>query len=154
MESRWRHLGIRPDAHQIREAVSLYQAGWTYKEIGKKFNRSQSNIWVWINNFAKDLDDPNMKEKNQRMAEKRERATKKIWAKASESGVEQPEVEQTEAVTANTADMTEAELKARVAHLERELRDARMMKDFYEEMINIAENDFKIKIRKKGGARQ
>ena len=39
----------------------------------------------------------------------------------------------------------------KIARLERELRDARLMRDFYDEMINVAEQQFNIQIRKKAG---
>lgn len=42
----------------------------------------------------------------------------------------------------------------KVTRLERELRDARLMRDSYDEMISVAEKQFNISIRKKAGTRQ
>lgn len=48
----------------------------------------------------------------------------------------------------------EESLEQKVARLERELKDARLMRDFYDEMINVAERQFNIPIRKKAGTRR
>lgn len=42
----------------------------------------------------------------------------------------------------------------KIARLEKELREARLRADFYDEMINVAEKKFDIQIRKKAGAKQ
>ena len=49
---------------------------------------------------------------------------------------------------------TEEEPAPKIARLERELHDARLRLDFYDEMINVAESRFKISIRKKPGAKR
>lgn len=150
----WWHWGIRPNEDSIREAVRLYEEGWTMKEIGKKFDRSQSNIWVWINKFAKELDDPTMSKRRKRNEAKRERARRLCGIKAPEARPHEAGVTSGSGAEADTCDPGEAELRARIARLERELEDARLMRDFYDEMINIAERDFNIPIRKKGGAKR
>ena len=137
----WYHRGIRPSDNAIREAVQLYNEGWTYKELGKKYNRSMSNIWTWINKFAKELDNPVMSKKirkNKRM----ERARRLVGQSAPET-VESPS-------TGSGAESTEDKIR----RLERELAEARMARDFYNEMINVAEKQFNINIRKKAGTRQ
>lgn len=149
-----RHLGIRPSDDRIREAVCLYEKGWTLNEISKKFDRSKSNIWVWINKFAKELDDPNMKEKKKRNDVKRMRARRRFGIMAPEDGSHESTDISDSNLAPDAASPGEAELKARIARLERELEDARLMRDFYDEMINIAERDFNIPIRKKGGAKR
>lgn len=60
------------------------------------------------------------------------------------AGVKAPET------TPETASGTETP-EQKIARLERELRDARLMRDFYDEMINVAERQFNIQIRKKAG---
>lgn len=151
----WWHRGLRPDEEKIREAVRLYEEGWTMKEIGKKFDRSQSNISVWINKFAKELDDPNMSERKRRRNKAREeRAIRQYGINAPENMPHEPRSTSDSGAEANAGSPGEAELKARIARLERELEDARLMRDFYNEMIDIAEKDFKISIRKKGGAKR
>lgn len=49
---------------------------------------------------------------------------------------------------------SEADSASKIARLERELHDARLRLDFYDEMINVAESRFKISIRKKPGAKR
>lgn len=153
-EPRLRHQWIRPGEEMIRDAVSLYEKGWTLEEIGKKFDRSKSNIWVWINKFAKELDDPNMKEKKKRNEVKRMRARRRFGIMAPEGDSHESTALSGSNVSPGGVSPGEAELKARIARLERELEDAQLMRDFYDEMINIAERDFNIPIRKKGGAKR
>lgn len=153
-DPKFRHWGLRPGEDKIREAVRLYEEGWTMKEIGKKFDRSQSNIWVWINKFAKELDDPTMSNRRKRNEAKKERARRQCGIKAPEARAPEAGVTSGSRAGADTCAPGEAELKARIARLERELEDARLMRDFYDEMINIAERDFNIPIRKKGGAKR
>lgn len=42
----------------------------------------------------------------------------------------------------------------KIARLEKELDDARLRADLYEEIINVAEKKFDIQIRKKAGTKQ
>lgn len=52
------------------------------------------------------------------------------------------------------AQATRAELLREIADLRRKLEDKTMEADLYKEMIRIAEEEFKIPIRKKRGAEQ
>ena len=47
-----------------------------------------------------------------------------------------------------------AKLQAEVARLQKELKDANMRAEFYDTMIDVAEEMFKIPIRKKAGPKQ
>ena len=49
---------------------------------------------------------------------------------------------------------TEANLEARIRELEKQLRDEKLKSALYNEMINVAEKQFNIPIRKKAGTRQ
>ena len=140
-ETWWHHRGIRPSDNAIREAVQLFNEGWTYKELGKKFNRSSSNMWVWINKFAKDLNNPDMNKKI-RKSKGAERARRLVGFAAPET-----------TASALTESRTESP-EEKIRRLERELAEARMARDFYNEMINVAEKQFNINIRKKAGTRQ
>ena len=145
-EPRWYHWGQRPDESQIREAVRLYEEGWSQRQIAKKFNRSQSNIWYWINKFAKDLDNPDMKKKRIRSGKCKTKAQRI-------TGTIVPET--TPQTTPQTTCSVENESpEEKIKRLERELADARLARDFYDEMINVAERQFNISIRKKAGTRQ
>lgn len=140
-EKWWYHKGLRPSESDILEAVRLYNEGWTYKEISEKFNRSKSNIWVWINKFAEDLANPDMsrKKRNSRRAEKAKRLV----------GISAPQTVEAQ-VTGSVAESAEDKIK----RLERELAETRLTRDFYNEMINVAEKQFNINIRKKAGTGQ
>ena len=124
------------------------------EEIGKKFNRAKSGIHRWITKFAEDLDNPNMRVKKIRDKKKRERAIRKFGITAPEAVPAENPVAADRVSPPELNNVSEQELKARIAKLERELEDARLMRDFYNEMINIAEKDFNIPIRKKGGAKR
>lgn len=124
------------------------------KEIGEKFDRSKSNISVWINKFAKELDDPDMRERRKRNEAKKERARRLCGIKVPEDRQREAGATSGSGAVTGTGSPGEAELRARIARLERELEDARLMRDFYDEMIGIAERDFNIPIRKKGGAKR
>ena len=138
----WYHAGQRPLESIIREAVRLYNEGWTLTELGKKFHRSPSNISVWINKFAKDLDNPDMKKKRIRSG-KCKTKTQRI------TGIIVPET-----TPQTTCSVENESPEEKIKRLERELADARLARDFYDEMINVAERQFNISIRKKAGTRQ
>ena len=152
----WYSASVRPEDWQIREAVRLYEEeGWTQKEIGKKFNRAQSAIHRWITKFAKDLENPKMSNNKRRDQKRRERAKRKFGITAPDTApVENSVAADNASSPSEVNNASEKELKARIARLERELEDARLMRDFYDEMINVAEKDFNIPIRKKGGAKR
>ena len=151
----WYSTHVRPEDWQIREAVRLYEEeGWTLKEIGKKFDRSPSNIHTWITKFAEDIDNPDMSSKKIRDHRRRERAMRKFGVQAPEYVPAENSAVSGRVSRSEKDDASEKELKARIAKLERELEDARLMRDFYNEMIDIAEKDFNIPIRKKGGAKR
>ena len=145
-EPSWYHWGQRPDESQIREAVRLYEEGWSQRQIAKKFNRSQSNIWNWINKFAKDLDNPDMKKKRIRSGKGKAKAQRM-------TGIMAPETTP-ESVPQSTPASKDESPEEKIKRLERELADARLARDFYDEMINVAERQFNISIRKKAGTRQ
>lgn len=59
--------------------------------------------------------------------------------------------------SAGSAEIVEDEnesLQERLLRLEKELKEARMRAALYEEIINVAEKKFDIRIRKKAGAKQ
>ena len=137
---------FRPLDEEILEAKRLYEEeGWTLREIGEKFDRSQSNISVWINKFAKELDNPDMNKKKIRASKQRERARRKFGVLAPEQTPQHTQPSESQAAES-------AEQKIR--RLEKELAEARLARDFYNEMINVAERQFNISIRKKAGTRQ
>ncbi len=58
------------------------------------------------------------------------------------------------AVTSSTATKASETDAQKIARLERELQEARMLSDIYNEIINVAEEKFNIQIRKKAGTKQ
>jgi len=46
------------------------------------------------------------------------------------------------------------ELRRKIAEMEKKLKQEKLRADFYEEMVNVAEEKFKISIRKKADAKQ
>ena len=134
--------GQGPDESKLIEAVRLYDSGWTLNELGEKYNRSKSNIWKWINIFAPEIGHPPMRKKRTRTGKGKLKAKR-------EAGVIAPETTPQAASSSN-----EESLEDKVKRLERELADATLARDYYNEMINVAERQFNIDIRKKAGTRQ
>lgn len=133
-----------PSEEAILESVRLYEEGWTLKEIGKKMNRAASGIHRWIHEYAPLIVNNGMKHiKDNGKDVERTCGTPSGPARRA-TGVKAPET------TPETPSGTETP-EQKIARLERELRDARLMRDFYDEMINVAEQQFNIQIRKKAG---
>ena len=145
-EPKWYHDGQRPNESKLIEAVMLYDAGWTLNELGKKFNRSKSNIWSWINIFAPEIGHPSMRKKRMRSGKGKAKAQRITGIKAPERSPEP--------VPQSTSASTDESPEEKIKRLEKELADARLARDFYNEMINVAERQFNINIRKKAGTRQ
>ena len=142
----WYHAGQRPEESKVIETVMLYDAGWTLKELSKKFNRSKSNIWNWINIFAPEIGYPSMRKKRIRSSKGKTKAQRMAGVTAPETT---PEV-----TPRSTSSSNEESPDEKIKRLEKELADARLARDFYNEMINVAESQFNISIRKKAGTRQ
>ena len=145
-EPKWYHDGQRPNESKLIEAVMLYDAGWTLKELGKKFNRSKSNIWSWINIFAPEIGHPSMRKKRMRSGKDKAKGRRM-------SGIIAPETSP-EVTTPSSSASTDETPEEKIKRLEKELADACLARDFYNEMINVAERQFNISIRKKAGTRQ
>lgn len=107
-----------------------YKEGLSYRHIAKIIPVSKTTIMRWIANFAE--------ENLHKVPIMNKRSPK------SESHVAQePQKELPEDVK---------ELQAEVARLKKELRHEKMRADAYDTMIDLAEDAFKIPIRKKSGA--
>ena len=78
------------------------------------------------------------------MRKKRTRTGKGKLKAKREAGVISPET-----TPQATSSSNEESLEGKVKRLERELADATLARDFYNEMINVAERQFNIDIRKK-----
>jgi len=116
-----------------KQAVNLfYKEGLSYRNIAQIIPVGKSTIAKWIANFAKDYpqEAPIMKRRSIK----------------PEHQVEQgPRTDLPEDVKA---------LQAEVLRLKKELKQEKMRADAYDMMIDLAEDAFKIPIRKKSGAEQ
>ena len=142
----WYHAGQRPPQEIINSAVQLYNEGWTLAQLGQKFHRTKPTIWNWINKFAKDLDNPDMRKKRIRSGKGKAKGQRKTGIIAPETAPE--------ASSHSASSSKEESSEEKIKRLEKELADARLARDFYNEMINVAERQFNISIRKKAGTRQ
>ena len=103
-------------------------------QIEKIIPVSNWTISEWIRNFVAE----NPSYKSQRMKQAEERRKKKAVLESVDSPV--------------PSDMDS--LKAEVARLRKALKDESIRADLYNEIINVAEEQFKIPIRKKAGTKQ
>ena len=122
----------RRDNYYQKVVDMYYKEGLSYRHIAKIIPVSKTTVMRWIANFA---------EENPHKAPIMNKQSPK-----SESQVAQePQKELPEDVQA---------LQAEVARLKKELRYEKMRADAYDMMIDLAEDAFKIPIRKKSGAEQ
>ena len=135
---------LRFTEKEIQDALSLRDEGLSIRAIAKKLNRSKTGIHKWITIFAEESGDPDMNKKRLRAPKPKEKVKRAVGLKAPE------EVE----VSSKAANQPSENLEEKVKRLEEELRKASLMRDFYDEMINVAEKQFNINIRKKAGTRQ
>ena len=115
------------------EAVNLYvKEGLSIRGISKIIPVGKSTIAKWIANFANDYpqEAPIMKKRSIKPAPQIE---------------QEPRTDLPEDVKA---------LQEEVLRLKKELRHEKMRADAYDMMIDLAEDAFKIPIRKKSGAEQ
>ena len=134
------------DEEQIQEAMLLHEAGWSNVAIGKKLGRHHSNIQRLLKKMAcrsvnKDLrvSDNTPKESPRR-----------------ESGCCAPRNVEESVVPADSTAMASeiADLRKKIAALEKELKETKLRASLYDEIIKVAEQRFDIQIRKKAGAKQ
>ncbi len=113
------------------EALQLRKQGLSYRAISAKTGVSKTQLHRWLRIFAEKKPLP---------------MRRKVKARRA-AGVRPPERTGTKAPSVET-------LEQKVKRLEKELGEARLRADFYDEMINVAESKFGIQIRKKAGAKR
>ena len=117
------------------KVISLYRDQHMGKtRISKIIPVSDWTISNWIRTFVAE----NPKYKNRRMKKAEERRKQ----------------ESTEASFQSPLPDDKQSLQSEVARLRKALREASMRADLYDEMINVAEKQFNISIRKKTGTKQ
>ena len=114
-----------------QKAVDMYyKEGLSSRHIAKIIPVSKTTVMRWIANFA---------EENPHKAPIMNKRLPKLEPQVAQ----EPQKELPEDVK---------ELQAEVARLKKELRHEKMRADAYDMMIDLAEDAFKIPIRKKSGA--
>ncbi|UKK62459.1 glutamate--cysteine ligase [Prevotella communis] len=117
------------------KVISLYRDHHMgRKRIEKIIPLSDHTISKWIRNFV--AENPEYKSKRMKMAEEKRKQ------KAIEDSIQSP------------LPNDKQSLQSEVARLRKALREASMRADLYDEMINVAEKQFNISIRKKAGTKQ
>ena len=117
------------------KVISLYRDQHMGKtRISKIIPVSDWTISNWIRTFV--TENPKYKNRRMKMAEERRKQ------------------ESTEASFQSPLPDDKQSLQSEVARLRKALREASMRADLYDEMINVAEKQFNISIRKKAGTKQ
>lgn len=120
-----------------REMVELRNLGYSYREISERTGVPSATVWRRITKFAGN----NMSE----MKKPKRKPGRMTCTRAPEYKPSSP---------AEGSPVRQETDKEKIARLERELREARMRADLYNEIINVAEKKFDIQIRKKAGTKQ
>lgn len=136
---------IEQRKEKMPKARALYAKGLTAGRIAKILSMSRTTVCRWIANFAEE------KEKNM-AAKQRNKKKSEVSVSTEIHNPSLPDQEKAKAHSSASAKDESAEQK--ISRLEKELREARLRADFYEEMINVAEKRFDIQIRKKAGAKR
>ena len=117
------------------KVISLYRDKHMGKtRISKIIPVSDWTISNWIRNFV--AENPSYKSKRMKLMEERSKK------KAIEDSLQSPLPQDMQS------------LQSEVVGLRKALREASMRADLYDEMINVAEKQFNISIRKKAGTKQ
>jgi transposase len=115
-----------------------FEEGMDYRSISEILPVSFASIGYWIRNFAKEY---KSKPEIMEAISKIDETSRVESGKAKGIG--------------NTCSSEDTDtLAAELARLKEELKYQRLRADAYDEMINVAEEQFNIKIRKKVGAKQ
>ena len=126
-------MRLKPTRAHYEEVLKLRGQGFSIRQISEKTGVAKSAVHRWLTIFAGENLPFMKKEKN---------SPKRV------TGVKAP--------IDNVSDdkkCPESPLE-KIARLEKELQDARLLADLYNEIINVAEKKFDIQIRKKAGTKQ
>ena len=129
------------------DVIRLYfQEGLTGPEICKIIPIHNSNVYRWLDEYEGKQSCSKTMGKGDNQKEKK---NKRVYGtKAPENKTCQSPVQD------NVSDKTGETLEQKVKRLERELSEARLERDLYNEIINVAEKKFDIQTRKKAGTKQ
>lgn len=135
--------GQRPDPSFIERVKSLHTAGYSNVEIGRMVGRHNSNIARLLKKVSSTSVDKVMKE---------DKASKARQACRRATGVQAPETAAPALPPQDTP--PQDALAEKIARLESELRDIRLERDLYREVIDVAEKHYNVPILKKAGVKQ
>ena len=135
--------GQRPDPSFIERVKSLHTAGYSNVEIGRMVGRHHSNIARLLKKVSTMSVDKVMKEDS---GPKARQAYKRA------TGVQAPATAEPALPSQDTP--SQDALADKIARLESELRDIRLERDLYREVIDIAEKRYNVPILKKSGVKQ
>lgn len=124
---------------QCEQLVELRRQGLTIRAIAAKTGISRSYVHVLLRNFAGEQPEKSMKKTNS-PAPKRK------------SGTQAPE--ESQLPTSGSDGKAPETAEETIARLEKELAQAKLERDLYDEIINVAEQKFDIQIRKKAGTKR
>jgi len=123
----------------LSKVLHLYfEEGMDYRSISEILPVSFASIGYWIRTFAKEY-----KSKTEIM---------EAISNLDKSSLEQSRKSTDKSNSGSSKDT--ASLESELANLKEELKYQRFRADAYDEMINVAEEQFNIKIRKKAGAKR
>ena len=130
-------MRLKPTRQHYEQVVQFRRQGMSIREISAKTGVAKSAVHRWLCIFAGE-NLPAMKAKPT--------TPKRV------TGIQVPETKaNTSKKSASDADET---IEEKIARLERELEEARLRADLYDEIINVAEKKFDIQIRKKAGTKR
>lgn len=123
----------------------MYNEGLSVWQISKILSMSRATLYRWLAIFA---------EENKKTMSVKGKNSKGDCITAPGTKGKAAHINQGKSTAQDPVkDKTES-AEQKIARLEKELCEARLRADFYDEMINVAEKKFDIQIRKKAGARQ
>ena len=136
---------IEQQKEKMPKARTLYAEGLTVGRIAKVLSMSRTTVYRWIANFAEETEeDMSAKKKNKKRSAAITPEERRMHSQSSQVS--------TKSYLSTSAESESAAQK--IVRLERELREARLRADLFDEMINVAEKKFDIQIRKKAGAKR
>jgi hypothetical protein len=123
----------------LSRVLRLYfEEGMCYRSISEILPVSFASVGYWIRNFAKEY--------------KSQTEIMEAISNLDKFSLEQSGKEKDKVNTGSSKDT--ASLESELASLRDELKYQRLRADAYDEMINVAEEQFNIKIRKKVGVKR
>lgn len=138
------------DEALAKEVMMLHEAGWSNVAIGKKVGRHHSNIQRLLKKLSNGavISYKSSHKQNEYMKVRRA-----VGVQAPEEAII-PDAASAGSTPDKSCGQDSETLEQKVRRLERELSEARMERDLYNEIINVAEKRFDIQIRKKAGTKQ